>query len=88
MAKHEAAIKWRDLQDKAKTFPLGRVYEAGDLFPATKRKVADDRIEELKGKGFILEIEDDEQEIKQAAETKEEPKKEAKKAKETEQPKE
>ena len=59
MAKQEALIKWRDLQDKAKTFPLGRVYEVGDLFPATKRKVTDDRIEELKQKGFIVEIEDE-----------------------------
>lgn len=88
MAKHEAKIKWRDLLDKTKAFPLGRVYEAGDLFPATKRKVSDDRIEELKGKGFIVEIEDDEQEIKQADAAKEEPKKEVKKAKETGQPKE
>ena len=88
MAKNEAKIKWRDLLDKTKEFPLGRVYEAGDLFPATNRKVADDRIEELKGKEFIVEIEEDEQEIKKAAETKEEPKKEVKKAKETEQPKE
>lgn len=62
MAKHEAKIKWRDLQDKAKTFPKGRVYEAGDLFPATKRKVPEDRIEELKQKGFIGDVEEEKEE--------------------------
>lgn len=62
MAKHESKIKWRDLQDKAKTFPLGRVYEAGDLFPATKRKVSDERIEELKQKGFIGDVEEEKEE--------------------------
>lgn len=65
MAKHESKIKWRDLQDKAKTFPLGRVYEAGDLFPATKRKVADDRIEELKQKGFIGDVEEETEQPKE-----------------------
>lgn len=60
MAKHEVVTKFRDLQDKAKSFPKGRVYEAGDLFPATKRKVSDERIEEIKAAGFIVEIEDDE----------------------------
>lgn len=75
MAKHEAKIKWRDLQDKAKTFPLGRIYEAGDLFPATKRKVSDERIEELKQKGFIGDIEEEqeEQEEQEAAEETEQP---------------
>lgn len=57
MAKHEVVTKFRDLQDKAKSFPKGRVYEAGDLFPATKRKVADERIEEIKAAGFIAEVE-------------------------------
>lgn len=59
MAKHEVVTKFRDLQDKTKTFPKGRVYEAGDLFPATKRKVAADRIEEIKEAGFIAEVEDE-----------------------------
>lgn len=59
MAKHEVVTKFRDLQDKTKTFPKGRVYEAGDLFPATKRKVAVDRIEEIKEAGFIMEVEDE-----------------------------
>ncbi len=69
MAKHESKIKWRDLLDKAKTFPKGRVYEAGDLFPATKRKVSDERIEELKQKGFIGDIEEEKEEQKSAEET-------------------
>ena len=70
MAKHESKIKWRDLLDKAKTFPKGRVYEAGDLFPATKRKVPEDRIEELKQKGFIGDVEEEQE----AAEETEQPK--------------
>lgn len=73
MAKQEALIKWRDLQDKAKTFPLGRIYEAGDLFPATKRKVSDERIEELKQKGFIGDVEEEQEE---AADEPEQPKEE------------
>lgn len=71
MAKHEAKIKWRDLQDKAKTFPLGRVYEAGDLFPATKRKVSDERIEELKQKGFIGDVEEEQEAAKEVEQPKE-----------------
>jgi len=56
MAKHKVVSTFRDLQDKAKTFPLGRVYEAGDEFPATKRKVPEERIIEIKQKGFIVEV--------------------------------
>ncbi|WP_035052817.1 hypothetical protein [Carnobacterium pleistocenium] len=59
MAKHETKIKWRDLLDKTKAFPLGRIYEAGDEFPATKRKVSDERIEVLKQKEFIVEVEEE-----------------------------
>lgn len=40
---------FRDLEDTGKTFPNGREYAVGDEFPATKRKVQDDRIEELLG---------------------------------------
>lgn len=40
---------FRDLEDTGKTFPNGREYAVGDTFPATKRKVSDERIEELKG---------------------------------------
>lgn len=40
---------FRDAQDTGKTFPDGRLYGVGDKFPATKRKVSDERIEELKG---------------------------------------
>lgn len=57
MKKYAAAIKWRDLLDKAKTFPDGRVYEANEPFPATKRNVPEERIEELLGKKFIKEVE-------------------------------
>lgn len=53
---------FRDLQDTGKTFPDGRVYAIGDKFPATKRKVSDERLEELKsadnkiGKPLIKEV--------------------------------
>lgn len=40
---------FRDLEDTGKTFPNGRVYAVGDKFPATKRKISDERIDELKG---------------------------------------
>lgn len=36
-----------DLQDKTKAFPDGRVYAVGDVFPATKRKVSEERIATL-----------------------------------------
>ena len=39
---------FRDLQDTGKTFPDGRKYAIGDKFPATKRKVSEERLEELK----------------------------------------
>lgn len=35
--------RFKDLQDK------NRVYEIGDKFPATKRKVSEERLEELSG---------------------------------------
>lgn len=40
---------FRDSQDKNKTFPGGRVYAVGGSFPATKRKVSEERINELTG---------------------------------------
>lgn len=40
---------FRDSQDKNKTFPDGRVYAVGESFPATKRKVSEERINELTG---------------------------------------
>lgn len=40
---------FRDLQDKNKTFPDGRVYTVGEKYPATKKKVSDERINELTG---------------------------------------
>lgn len=40
---------FRDLEDTGKSFPNGRVYAVGDEYPATKRKVSDERISELKG---------------------------------------
>lgn len=49
MAKYKVIHPFRDLEDKGKTFPNGREYAVGDAFPATKRKVSDERIEELKG---------------------------------------
>ena len=53
---------FRDLQDTGKTFPDGRAYAIGDKFPATKRKVSEERLEELKsadnkiGKPLIKEV--------------------------------
>lgn len=38
---------FRDLEDTGKSFPNGRVYAVGDKFPATKRKVSEERIEAL-----------------------------------------
>lgn len=38
---------FRDLQDKLKTQPDGRLYVVGDVFPATKRKVDQERLDEL-----------------------------------------
>lgn len=35
--------RFKDLQDK------NRVYEIGDKFPATKRKVSEERLKELSG---------------------------------------
>lgn len=49
MAKYKVIHPFRDKQDTGKTYPNGREYAVGDEFPATKRKVADERIEELKG---------------------------------------
>lgn len=47
--KYKVIHPFRDLEDIGKTFPDGREYAVGDEFPATKRKVQDDRIEELLG---------------------------------------
>lgn len=49
MKKFKVIHPFRDLEDKGKTFPKGRVYAVGDPFPSTKRKVSGERIEELKG---------------------------------------
>ena len=52
--------RFKDLQDK------DRVYEVGDKFPATKRKVSDERIAELSstdnkiGKVLIKAVEEEE----------------------------
>lgn len=39
--KYIVVERFKDLQDK------DRIYEVGDKFPATKRKVSDERIKEL-----------------------------------------
>lgn len=44
---HEVIFPFRDVQDKGKSFPNGRVYAIGDKYPATKRKVSEERIAEL-----------------------------------------
>ena len=38
---------FRDLQDTNKTFPKGREYAEGDLYPAVYLDVSDERLEEL-----------------------------------------
>lgn len=58
---------FRDLQDTAKTFKDGREYKVGDEFPATKRKVPLERLEELSsdinvhGRPFIKLIESEDE---------------------------
>ena len=49
MAKFKVLHPFRDTQDKNKTHPNGRLYNVEDEFPATQRKVSEDRINELKG---------------------------------------
>lgn len=46
---YKVIYPFADLQDKTKVFPDGRVYAVGDAFPATKRKVSEERIAELLG---------------------------------------
>lgn len=41
---YKVITQFKDLQDK------NRIYEVGDKFPATKRKVSEERLEELSGK--------------------------------------
>lgn len=45
--KYTVINPFRDLQDKTKDFPNGRVYAIGDSFPATKKRVSMERIESL-----------------------------------------
>lgn len=48
--KYESIYFWRDLQDKKKSFPDGRVYNVGDPYPATKemeKQLTPERLEEL-----------------------------------------
>lgn len=48
--KHEVVIDFKDKLDK-NAKGESRPYKTGDPFPATKRKVAEERLEELKGSG-------------------------------------
>lgn len=58
--KYIVVERFKDLQDK------DRIYEVGDKFPATKRKVSDERIAELSstdnkiGKVLIKAVEEEE----------------------------
>lgn len=49
--KYEVVYPFRDLQDKKKSFPDGRVYDViGEPYPATKemeKKLTPERLEEL-----------------------------------------
>ena len=38
---------FRDLEDKGKSFPEGRLYTPGETYPATKKKISDERLEAL-----------------------------------------
>lgn len=40
---YKVITQFKDLQDK------NRIYQVGDKFPATKRKVSEERLEELSG---------------------------------------
>ena len=40
---YKVITQFKDLQDK------NRIYEVGDTFPATKRKVSKERLDELSG---------------------------------------
>lgn len=50
MEKYKVVHPFRDIQDTNKSNPNGRVYKVGDEFPATQRKVSEERINELKGR--------------------------------------
>lgn len=55
--KHIVKVPFRDKLDrnaKKESFP----YAVGDKYPRGKRKVSDERLEELTTKGFIAEKED------------------------------
>ena len=49
MEKFKVVHPFRDLQDTNKSNPNGRLYNVGDDYPATQRKVSEERINELKG---------------------------------------
>lgn len=44
---YEVIEPFADSQDKTKAFPDGRIYAIGENFPASKKKVSDERIAEL-----------------------------------------
>lgn len=50
MEKFKVVHPFRDIQDTNKSNPNGRLYKVGDEFPATQRKVSEERIAELKGR--------------------------------------
>ena len=50
MEKFKVVHPFRDLQDTNKSNPNGRLYNVGDEYPATQRKVSEERINELKGR--------------------------------------
>lgn len=49
MKKFKVVYPFRDLQDTGKSFPDGRKYSVGDDYPATNRKVDEERLSELRG---------------------------------------
>ena len=50
MKKFKVIYPFRDLQDTGKSFPDGRKYSVGDDYPATNRKVDEERLSELRGR--------------------------------------
>lgn len=51
---YKVIYPFRDLQDKTKTLPNGRIYAVGEFYPATKRRVSKIRLNELMGSDNLI----------------------------------
>lgn len=54
MVKYKVIHPFKDLQEKMKSQPEGRLYHAGDDYPATKRVVNEERVAELLGEDNLI----------------------------------